>query len=155
LAGVAQPLQTTQANIPRHINTCGHRHSHPVPHKPHTPILPLVQTPAAHSATRTRPRGPCHTSTLSLSFSLSLSLCHTHALAAHWQHTRRHTDTLSDPVPLLERCTAVPGRLHACQQKKVTACQHNTRSSHTCQKQHQDRNAGEAGRYQGHCYDSQ
>jgi len=39
--------------------------------------------------------------------------------------------------------------------EKVTACQHNTRSSHTCQKQHQDRNAGEAGTYQGHCCHSQ
>ena len=119
-------LYTQHKHTSQDINTCGHRHSHPVPHKPHTPILTLVQTPAAHSATRTRPRGPCHTRTLSLSFSLSISLSHTHTgstLAAHSQ-THRHAlanTPLSNRVPLLEHCSA---RLHACRESDRLPAQH-------------------------------
>ena len=119
-------LSTQHTNISQDINICRHKHSHPlVPHKPHIPILPLVQTPAAHSATRTLPRGPCRTRTISLSFSLSdsLSFAHMHTLTAHchWQlNTLTDTQTLtdiplSDPVPILEHCSA---RLHARSQRE-------------------------------------
>jgi hypothetical protein len=128
------------------------------------------QTPHTHPAPRPDPRSTLchadpaahahsHSSSFSLSLSLSdrLSHTHTHTLTCtHWQHTGNtltDTQTLTDIDPLSRVwSTAVPAFTLT---EKVTACQHNTWSSHTCQKQHQDRNAGEAGTYQGHCCHSQ
>jgi hypothetical protein len=135
-------LSTQHTNISQDINICRHRHSHPlVPHKPHIPILPLVQTPAAHSATRTLPRGPCRTRAISLSFSLSfslslslsLSLDHTHAHTGSTlatEHTHRHTNAHRHspvrPCPDFGALQCPPSRSIT---ERVTACQHNTQTA--------------------------
>jgi hypothetical protein len=141
LGGVAQPLHTTQTHIPRHKHMRAQTQPSSPPQTPHTHLDPRPDPRStlchADPATRTLPH--THTLTLFLSLSFSLAHTHTHTLAAHWQHTHRHTDMHSQTLPCLTVSrfwsTAVPAFTRA---EKVTACQHNTRSSHTCQKQHQD-----------------